>query len=81
VFVIIVDNWGKSGTPERWWGNAFFNYELSQWRLFRLNCWRRNYWSGHSGILPKAIHGVYWLIFEIPWFEFDWLPAKKPYDI
>jgi len=77
----IVDNWGKSGTPERWWGNAFFNYELSQWRLFRLNCWRRNYWSGHSGILPKAIHGVYWLIFEIPWFEFDWLPAKKPYDI
>ncbi len=76
-----IDNWGDSGKPKRWWGNAYFNYELNQWRFHRLNCWRRNYWSDSHGILPKVIHGDYWIIFEIPWIEFDWRPRIIPYDI
>ena len=77
-----IDNWGKSGTREKWWGDVFFNYEKSQWKLFRLNCWSRNYWKGHSGNLPKAIHGdMETFFFFFPRIEFDWLPAKESYDI
>ena len=55
------------------------------------NHWLRNYWEGD--ILPPArIDGMisfyktdYWgnIIWElhIPWVNFDWLPALKPYDI
>jgi len=73
-----IENWGDSGTPERWWGNAYFLYELKQFRFHRLNCWRRNYWSGHFGIFPKAIHGEYLLV---PWIEFDWFPRIIPFKI
>jgi len=78
-----IDNWGDNNEPESWWGNAFFSYTEFQWRFLRLNYWRRNYWSGHSGILLKAIRGemeIYGL-FYFPRLEFDWFPAKEPYDI
>ena len=77
-----IDNWGKNGTRGKWWGDAYFCYDLDQWKFLRLNYWKRNYWSGHSGIFPKAIFGDYEIIvFLIPWIEFDWRPAFKPYDI
>ena len=76
-----IDNWGDSDTPKRWWGNAYFNYELKQWRFHRLNCWRRNYWSDSFGILPKVIRGDLEFFFFIPWFEFDWRPKIIPYNI
>jgi len=78
-----IDNWGDSGTTERWWGNAFFNYEMFQWRFLRLNRWWRNYWSDHSGIFPKAIRGDMEILglFYFPRLEFDWFPRIISYDI
>jgi len=47
--------------------------------------WRGNYWD-KARFLPKCIRGEFWRFFPeglktIPWFNFDWRPAKKPYDI
>lgn len=53
------------------------------------NSWIGNYWDTWKGIGPKIILGSYvfgwrlipnWPLF-IPWFDFDWKPAKEPYDI
>jgi nitrous oxidase accessory protein NosD len=48
-----------------------------------LNCWNRNYWDDHNSILPKIISGriEYGYRKYIPWINFDWHPAKEPYDI
>jgi parallel beta-helix repeat protein len=41
------------------------------------NLWIRNYWDTWIGFGPKLIKGrVY-----IPWINFDWFPAYKPYII
>ena len=52
-----------------------------------LNRWSRNYW-GRPILGPKLIRGeirIYrdWPFSDIviPWFDFDWRPALKPYDI
>ena len=52
-----------------------------------LNRWSRNYW-GRSMLRPKIIHGEIriergWPYPDrvIPWFDFDWRPALRPYDI
>jgi hypothetical protein len=49
--------------------------------IFRRNIWDKNYWN-RPRFLPKIIFGefifVYWFF---PWFQFDWHPAKEPYDI
>jgi parallel beta-helix repeat protein len=52
------------------------------------NNWNSNYW-GRSRILPKIISGSITIRppgfgtpgLYFPWFNFDWHPAKKPYDI
>ena len=50
------------------------------------NSWFRNYW-GIPIPFPKPILGttdIYIFSYEsveIPWVQFDWLPALKPYDI
>jgi hypothetical protein len=54
--------------------HAFFE---GNWR----NKWKQNYWN-RPRILPKLIFGEIkigskWL----PWFNIDWHPAKKLYDI
>jgi len=41
------------------------------------NIWKENYW-GRPRILPKIIYGG---IFLFPWYNFDWHPAKNPYEI
>jgi len=54
-----------------------------------INCstvkWSENYWRLSLGILPHRIIGVVYLLniflFRVPWFNFDWNPAKAPYDI
>ncbi len=57
--------------------NAFFtitDFSLS-------NQWNGNYWS-RPRIFPKLVIGCIkkdWIY--IPWINFDWHPAKKPYDI
>jgi len=42
------------------------------------NKWNGNYWR-RPRILPKPIIGT--LIEPIPWINFDWHPALRPYDI
>ena len=57
--------------------HAFFHYD----ELDQSNNWDGNYWSG-SIIVPKIILGF--MSIELGkhlWFEFDWHPAKQPYDI
>lgn len=55
--------------------------------------WKNNYWQGHIGIFPRIIHGKKWfeffnpfapndpITFEFSWFDIDFNPAKKPFDI
>ena len=51
------------------------------------NKWAGNYW-GRSRILPKIITGAITIVDPgfgtpgkyLPWFNFDWNPAKEPYE-
>ncbi|MBN2603724.1 MAG: hypothetical protein JXA91_06305 [Candidatus Thermoplasmatota archaeon] len=48
--------------------------------------WYENYWDNWIGFGPKLISGRLILLdlpspVTIPWFNFDWHPAKEPYDI
>jgi len=74
--------------------NNFKNYsyfkswfKVSFLDLFRTkDRWIGNYWNTWNGIGPKRIRGTlifnfYYMSFPIPWFAFDWQPAKEPYDI
>jgi parallel beta-helix repeat protein len=58
--------------------HAFFEVDT-----FTRNHWKHNYW-GKPRILPKMIFGLWYHWdsgFSIPWFNIDWRPALKPYDI
>jgi parallel beta-helix repeat protein len=45
------------------------------------NIWNQNYW-GRPRILPKPIFGIKNIEYMFPGFiEFDWHPAREPYDI
>ncbi len=52
--------------------------------IFRFNIWLLNYWY-KPRILPKLIFGkikkIGLVYITIPWINFDWHPARKPYDI
>jgi len=78
-------------------GNNFRNNtngdaSFAEWRGFSgRNIWTNNYW-GKPRYLPKPIFGfkvtrfyypLPWgpLWFFIPWFRFDWHPARQPYNI
>jgi parallel beta-helix repeat protein len=54
--------------------NAYFR----QFSLF--NHWNGNYWTDWVGLGPKLIKGKLGEVY-IPWFQFDWHPAKEPYDV
>lgn len=52
--------------------------------------WIDNYWDTWKGVGPKIIPGIlilgiplgeFGIPVPIPWFVFDWNPAKEPYDI
>jgi len=51
--------------------DAFFDFSRS-------TNWNENYWN-RPRVFPKPIFGL--IILMIPWVEFDWHPAKEPYDI
>jgi len=52
---------------------------LKGWSFF--NQWRGNYWDNQIiHILPKIIIGRFGIL-PIPWFNIDWRPARKPYEI
>ena len=42
------------------------------------NNWNHNYWN-IPRVLPKLIIGT--IYYYIPWINFDWHPAREPYDI
>lgn len=59
--------------------NNFINsQEKDVFFINAFNIWSRNYWN-ESRDTPKAIPGF--IYFPIPWIQFDWRPAKEPYDI
>ena len=73
--------------------NASFYHEKVIWYLInsmRHNRWRGNYW-GKPSYLPQPVRGdiyiahvgpmLYSVPLIIPWYEYDWFPAKEPYDI
>ncbi len=49
------------------------------------NDWTRNYWDNWIGFGPKLLKGhmyTEWVGQKlIPWFNFDWIPARNPYTI
>jgi hypothetical protein len=56
------------------------------WNKGRIT-WNHNYWDNWRGIGPKMITGTLLvespriLVLPLPWLNFDWFPAKEPYDI
>ena len=64
--------------------NNFINNQLQAYFVYGIpifwgltNRWNGNYWN-ESRSLPYPIWGAH-LFF--PWVQFDWCPAKEPYDI
>jgi len=59
--------------------NAYFEQNSNR------NNWNRNYWSNSlsHGLLPTIIPGkrMWGFFFSYPWFNVDWFPAHKPFDI
>jgi parallel beta-helix repeat protein len=61
--------------------NGYFSWST-------LNCWLNNYWGQtmhHPKVIigclcPPFLDGTYIKI-TIPWINFDWIPAKQPFDI
>ena len=49
------------------------------------NHWIENYWDDHKGFGPKVIQGYIMFPsfpdFYIPWLNFDWHPAREPYNM
>ncbi|MBN2603953.1 MAG: right-handed parallel beta-helix repeat-containing protein [Candidatus Thermoplasmatota archaeon] len=86
---IVRNNFIENGqmTVGLFWGNladnAMFHYSLFPERPYN-NSWDENFWD-RGRILPKPIFGIYWpdtkLFIFLPWIDFDWHPALKPYDI
>jgi len=46
------------------------------------NLWFHNYWDDWHKIVPKPIFGInlIFLTIQIPWIQFDWHPAREPYE-
>ena len=62
--------------------NAYF---IGEFLFSFTNKWSENYWSDTivHGLFPKIIYGeVYFLLlFPFKFINFDWHPAKEPYEI
>ena len=72
--------------------NFICNYEYHAYFETSYNRWTQNYWDDYLGFGFKPIKGeMYhyeWLGWgedpieiSIPWIQFDWHPAREPYDI
>jgi len=62
--------------------NNFIGNEIhATFRDSWLNSWYLNYWDNLIGFGPKLIFGCFGKFERIPWVNFDWHPARKPYDI
>jgi parallel beta-helix repeat protein len=72
-------NYSRGGV---WWVRipSFISMILN---ILRKQGWKENYWDTWIGAGPKLIPGGFALRTEtlVPWFHFDWKPAKEPYDV
>lgn len=58
--------------------------DYSRYRVLRKNIWDENYWGeprSNPYPIPGRIHPFRFHGIIIPWMNFDWHPAKEPYDI
>jgi len=65
--------------------NTHHVYFIERLRLaFNRNYWISNYWDTWIGFGPKILKGqmfTEWVGQKlIPWINFDWIPARKPYS-
>lgn len=83
----ITENNFKNNSKSGYWWDRYLGTCLGSKNK---NRWNGNYWDGWIGVGPKVIigHLIIWIpiFFEvleipIPWLDFDWTPAKEPYDI
>ena len=59
--------------------------------VYRRNYWNNNYWDDWTTPYPRPIRGEWTVLFgfivyfaalgPVPYWQFDWHPAQKPYDI
>ena len=65
-------------------------FEVSFIDFLKKDKWIGNYWDNWKGVGPKRIFGImvigiplgeFGIPIPIPRFEYDWYPAKEPYDI
>ncbi len=79
--IITKNNFKNYSRGVNWWMKLpFFNILI---KFRKDNTWKENYWDTWIGVGPKIIPGrvVIWEDILVPWFKFDWHPAKEPYDI
>lgn len=57
--------------------NFIDNTEQAGFIRSRGNTWRSNFWSDWERILPRPIRGTINFA-NLPWLNFDWLPAAQP---
>ena len=66
------------------YGNNFFNNGINAY-FFNciINFWFGNCWDDWFLLFPRPIYGYIFLFndLSIPWLNFDWHPAREPYDI
>ena len=60
------------------YNNFYQNIVDASFGFSTLTSWNHNYWN-RPRILPKPIIGT--ILYYYPWINFDWHPAKEPYDI
>ncbi|MCD6512223.1 MAG: right-handed parallel beta-helix repeat-containing protein [Thermoplasmata archaeon] len=61
--------------------NNFVNNTRNAVFMYTPNKWDNNYWYNWKGKLPKPIFGMTGELALIPWVEFDYHPANKPWKI
>ena len=67
--------------------NVFNCYFFQEGDFLSHNNWNSNFWDDYSGFGPKPVRGLVEIslpwnpYYLIPWFNFDWHPAREPYDL
>jgi parallel beta-helix repeat protein len=77
----------RFGSNNIYMNNFIDNYQHIYFENSFFNNWNANYWDDWTGDGPKIIYGNIrfrftlhtWLYYT--WLNFDWHPAKEPYDI
>ncbi len=80
----------KNFFRELWWERSIRWFPGQGVEFIKKDHWRQNYWDAWRGIGPQRIPGMFGFVIGnpfggigviLPWFEYDWHPAKNPYVI